>query len=254
MSFDAINHYFDHIYVVTLKRAIERQAQIQQQLKGLDFHFFFGADKKEFSIDALIRDGIYDEAAAKQWHRYNKPMNGGQIGCSWSHRLVYEDILQKGYSKVLILEDDVFVNDAVLPMFQQVMDELPANWELVYFDYLKNTESNFGTQLKQLVYHVQHAIGALKWNHTTINNLYAKPYSTHLKQAGYHMYTSAYAITAPAAQQLIALQTPISHVADHLLAHAISTKIINGFIAVPKLFEQESQTTDLATRVSYVED
>jgi glycosyl transferase family 25 len=254
MDFTPINQCFDRIYVITLKRATERHVQIAQQLKGLDFHFFYGADKNDFSIEALKQQGIYDENAAKHWHRYHKPMNGGQIGCSWSHRLVYEDMLQNGYKKILILEDDVFVNEAVLPLFGAMIAELPADWDLLYFDYLKNTHTNFGSGVKQLIYHLQHAIGALKWNHTTIKNLYARPFSPHLKKAGYHMYTSSYAITAAAAKQLIPLQTPIAHVADHLLAHAISTYIIKGFIAVPKLFEQESQTTAVATRVSYVED
>lgn len=254
MDFTALNHFFDHIYVVTLKRATTRQEQIAKQLHGLNFQFFFGADKNDFSIEALKANGTYDEAAAKHWHRYNKPMNGGQIGCSWSHRQVYEDMLRKGYQRILILEDDVFVNEKALPFFTQMMAELPTDWELLYFDYLKNTNTNFRTAIKQMIYHIQHAIGALKWNHTTINNLYAKPFSTHLKKAGYHMYTSAYAITAPAAQKLMALQTPIAHIADHLLAHAITNSVIKGYIAVPKLFEQESQTTAMESRVSYVEE
>ena len=50
-----------------------------------------------------------------------------------------------------------------------------------------------------------------------IKHLYAEPFSTHLKKAGYHEYTSAYAITLSAAQTLLKLQTPISFIADNLL-------------------------------------
>ena len=38
-------------------------------------------------------------------------MAGGQIGCAWSHKKIYIDIIEKQYSKVLILEDDVFASE-----------------------------------------------------------------------------------------------------------------------------------------------
>jgi len=249
--FQPLNDYFDHIYVITLKRATERQQKIAEELKGLNYSFFFGADKNDFSIDELKEKGIYDKEKAKAIHRYHRPMNGGQIGCSWSHKLVYEDVLQKGYSKALILEDDVKADEGIWT-FAEVMNELPPDWELLYFDYHKNIDSSFATKLKQQVYHVQKLIGGLKWSHETINNLYAKDHSTHLKKAGYHMYTSAYAITESAAKELLKMQTPIAYIADDLLAHAVTNNVIKGFISVPKLFTQESQSDK--SSVSYVED
>lgn len=250
-DFQSLNDFFDHIYVITLKRAVERQEQIKQNLDGLNFSFFFGADKNEFSVDDLKGRNIYDEDKAKNIHRYNKSMTGGQIGCSWSHKLVYEDVLQKGYRKVLILEDDVKA-DVGISNFKSIIHELPNDWELFYLDYHKNVESTFATKIKQQVYHIQKLLGGLKWSHDTISNLYAQDHSTHLKKAGYHMYTSAYAITASAAEKLLKMQTPIAYVADDLLAHAITNNIIKGFISVPKLFRQESQSDK--SSVSYVED
>jgi hypothetical protein len=133
-----------------------------------------------------------------------------------------------------------------------IMKELPGDWELVYFDYHKNVESSMATKLKQHAYHIQKLLGGLKWSHDTISNLYATAYSPHLKKAGYHMYTSAYAITHSAAAKLLQMQTPIAYIADDLLAHAITNNVIKGFISVPKLFQQESQSDK--DSVSYVED
>jgi glycosyl transferase, family 25 len=249
--FQPLNDFFDHIYVITLTRARERQHKIAAHLEGLDYSFFFGADKNDFSIVALQHEGIYDEQKAKDIHRYHKPMTGGQIGCSWSHRLVYEDILKNGYGEVLILEDDVTIA-AGISIFTEVVNELPGDWELLYFDYHKNIEGSIATKLKQQAYHIQKLVGGLKWSHQTIDNLYAKGYSPHLKKAGYHMYTSAYAITATAAKKLLQMQTPIAYIADDLLAHAVTNNVVKGFISVPKLFTQESQGNK--TSGSYVED
>lgn len=251
-KFKALNDFFDHIYVITLQRAVQRHENIKKDLEGLNYSFFFGADKKDFTIEELEQQGIYDEGLAIEFHRYEQPMTTGQIGCAWSHKLVHQDIVEKGYRKALILEDDVTATAEGLNAFPTIISQLPADWELLYLDYAKNEESNTGTFLKRSFYHLQKKFGGLKWTHKTISNLFAKPYSSHLKHAGFHDYTDAYAITASAAKELIDLQTPIALVADNLLAHACTNKIVNGFIAVPKVFSQESQSNKNSG--SFVED
>ena len=131
-----------------------------------------------------------------------------------------------------------------------VLKELPEQWELIYFDYSKNEIPN---SLKQSWYHIQKRLGKLTWSHTTIDNLYPKKTSEHLSTAGFHDFTSAYAITSVGAQKLLQLQTPIAYLADNLLATACTTKLINGFISKPKLFSQLSQGSDKFTH-SFVDD
>lgn len=250
-DFSALNSFFDHIYVITLHRAVERQERISKDLQGLAFSFFYGADKNDFSIPELVQSGVYDPKKARSIHRYEKEMSGGQIGCSWSHKQVYEDVLSKGYQRVLILEDDVEAT-ADICHFNEVVASLPSDWELLYLDYHKNDTATLTGKIKQQLYHVQHRLGGLKWNHRMIRNLYAKPLSAMLKKAGYHMFTSAYAITSAAAGKLLSMQTPIAYIADDLLAHAVTNEIVNGFVSVPKMFAQESQTDK--SSISYVED
>ena len=210
----------------------------------MDYEFFYGADKADFDVPALKAAGIYDEALAIKNHRYHKPMRDGQLGCSWSHRMVYEDILAKGCKQALILEDDVILNTAALPAFEQAMQELPASWELLYLDYALHEKKPLLAGIKQGWYHIQRFFGGITYSHQTIQNLYPKPFSSNLQTAGYHDFTDAYAITAAGAAKLLQLQTPISRVADNLLAHACSNKIVNGFVLKQKLFSQHSQGTD----------
>ncbi|MEO7312768.1 MAG: glycosyltransferase family 25 protein [Chitinophagaceae bacterium] len=239
-----LNTFFDQIYVLTLQRAADRQTQIRTDLAGLNYTFFFGADKNDFKMETLKETGIYNEALAIKNHRYKKPMRDGQLGCSWSHRMIYEDMLAKGYKKVLILEDDVKILSGALPAFEKAMAELPAGWELLYLDYAKHESRNFFTKSRQAWYHVQRFFGGIKWNHKTISHLYPKPFSEHLHLAGFHDYTDAYAITSHAAGKLLNLQTPIQFVADNLLAHACSSGLVKGFILIEKLFAQHSQNSN----------
>ena len=105
--------------------------------------------------------------------------------------------------------------------------------------------------IKKAIYHLQHSIGKLKWNHQMIRNLYAKPFSRYLKKAGFHDYTYAYAINRTGGEKLVSMQTPIQYIADNLLAHAITKKVVRGFIVSPPVFLHDS-LPDGTHRDSYI--
>lgn len=251
-DFTPLNNFFDHIYVISLKRAKERQIAIKANLSGLNYEFFWGADKMEHSMDQLANDQIFDHSLSIRNHRHNKSITHGHVCCSWSHRNVYHDMVKNGYQKVLILEDDVISNKGLDSVFPLISKELPENWELLYLDYDKNEKRRV---IKQKWYHIQKFFIGHTWSHQTFQNLYPVKISEHLSTAGYHDFTSAYAITSMAARKLIALQTPISFDADRLLAYACTNKFVNGYIARPKLFTQLSQGIGSDSEVfSYVAD
>jgi glycosyl transferase, family 25 len=246
--FQPLNEYFDKIYVITLKRAADRQEMIRSHLEGLDYTFFFGQDKLELDIPALERESVYNEKLAITNSRYNKPMTPGQIGCACSHVKVYEDIIKNNYGKTLILEDDVIVDFTNMAHFNFIIKELPANWNLLYLGYSNKTISPLKRKMKQLAYHVQHKLGLLNWNHTQIANLFPKKYSNHLQIAGYHDCTHAYCLTPGGAKILLDQQTPVSFTADNLLAHCISNKMMHAFISIKTLFNQDWQISNVQSK------
>jgi GR25 family glycosyltransferase involved in LPS biosynthesis len=130
-AFEILNGYYDHIYVLTLARAKERQEKIQRSLNGIWFIFFYGKDKNDFDTAVLEQQGVYNEAAAKKIHRYHKGMTPGQIGCSWSHRCIYEDVIANNYQRVMIFEDDALPDAEALLNVAAVLQELPADAELL---------------------------------------------------------------------------------------------------------------------------
>lgn len=243
MDFTLLNSYFDHIYIITLERETERQHRIQEVFDGLNFSFFYGVDKKELTIDQLIEEGIYDEAKTISQHRYNKPMNTGQIGCSWSHRLVYEDMVANNYQRILVLEDDVVPCKPGLDIFEQVILELPANWELLYLDCSNNLKRSFASWWITLFLHIKRLLGRLKWSKLCINNCYARKWSANLLKAGMHPGTSAYALTISGAKKLINLQTPISFLSSDLLSYAATNEIVSGFTTPTKTFDKSARAS-----------
>ena len=69
-----------------------------------------------------------------------------------------------------------------------------------------------------------------------------KPFSPHLRVAGFHDCTHAYAVSQEGAKKLLEFQTPIAFNADDLLSDTIMKGHLNAFITVPKFFDQEQFT------------
>lgn len=250
--FSILNNYFDHIYVITLPRATDRQAHIRQELEGLHYSFFFGKDKQNFPIEELKAQGIYEETLARQHHRYGKAMNAGQVCVSWSHAEVYRDVVKNNYRKVFIMEDDVVLDANAAKNLSAILQEFPADWEFVYFGFAEREKAPAGVFFKKLFYHFLRLFKAIPFSHATISHLYPKKVSAHIYQAGYHDCIHAYAITRAAAEKLLRLQEPISFIADNLTAHAVTNKIVNGYVVLPKIFYQQYQVGTSAT--SYLND
>ena len=236
---NSLNKYFNKIFVVSVPRFTHRHQQVQQHLNGLSFDFFWGADKLQLDYDIAKTNGTYDEQKAKQLQRRGKALNLGEIACSLSHRMVYEEMIKHNWQKILIFEDDILPLYDKLYLLPQALNELPPNWELVYLGYLKHEKVTAGLKTKQFFYKIISRFGLMKWSYTMVNNLLPKPFSQHLKKAGFHDCTHAYAITLQAAKKLLAAQTPVVYRADDLLSSTIMKGELKAFVTEPKFFDQE---------------
>ena len=234
-----LHQYFDKIFIVTVPRFTERHKQVQQHLQGLPFDFFWGADKLQLNYDDAKINEIYDEEKAKQLQRQGKALNLGELACSLTHRMVYEEMIKNNWQKVLILEDDVLPLHDNLSKLPDAIKELPANWELVYLGYLKHEKVTPLLKAKHFLYKIKSTLGLMKWTYKMVSHLLPKPYSTHLKKAGFHDCTHAYAITLQAAKKLLAAQSPVVYRADDLLSSTIMKGELQAFVTEPKFFDQE---------------
>ena len=234
-----MHQYFDRILVVSVPRFAERHVKLKTNLEGLPFDFFWGADKLELNYDEAKTNGTYDEQHAKKLQRQHKALNPGEVACSLSHRMVYAEMVKNNWEKVLILEDDVLPIAENLAKLPAALDELPDNWELVYLGYLKHEKVTPSLKAKQFFYKILSALGLMAWSYKMVTNLLPKPFSRHLKKAGFHDCTHAYAITLAGAKKLLAAQTPVVYRADDLLSATIMKGELNAFVTGSKFFDQE---------------
>jgi glycosyl transferase, family 25 len=236
---DFIKNYFDKVFVVSVTRFADRHVQLQKTVEGLDFDFFWGTDKLTLNRETLIAENMYDEAAAKKNQRQGKALNDGEIACSLSHRSIYAAMVQNNWQRVLILEDDVLPAFSQLALLPRAIGELPADWDLVYLGYLKHETVTPALRRKQFFYKIISGLGLMRWSYTMVKNMLPRPYSNHLKKAGFHDCTHAYAISLQAAQKMLAAQTPVVYRADDLLSALTLKAQINSFVTEPKFFDQE---------------
>ena len=80
--FQPLNQYYDKIYVLSVESAIARRELFAERFKGLQYSFFFGADKNKFTIEEVEAKEIFSEMLTRQHHRFSKTMKHGEIACS----------------------------------------------------------------------------------------------------------------------------------------------------------------------------
>ena len=100
-AFEFLNGWADRIFVVSLRRAVERRARISERLAGLRFEFLDAVDKKDLDRERLVRDGAYDESRTRRAYRHRHDMTLGAIGCALSHRRLYEDMVTSGWDRMV---------------------------------------------------------------------------------------------------------------------------------------------------------
>ncbi len=234
-----LENYFDKILVITLERATERQKQVKKQLAGLNFDFFYGIDKLNLNWKTLHEQLMYNDVRARELNRFGKGMALGHVACALSHRQVYEYVVEEGYQRVLVFEDDVvplFNNLHKLPV---TIQELPEDWEMVYFGYAKNEEITPKLKRKQFFYKMLSPLGLVKLSPLMVNNLLPRPFSAHLMRAGLHDLLHGYAISQEACKKLVKAQTPVVFNSDPLVSYLIMNNQLNAFITKPQFFTQE---------------
>jgi glycosyl transferase family 25 len=236
-----LESYFDRIFVISIARASERQARVKEHLEGLSFEFFTGTDKQTLDWPKITASAdIYDEAKSKKFNRVGKGMIAGEVACALSHRRLYSHIIEMGYKRVLVFEDDVVPLQDNLSLLPSVLLELPEDWDLIYFGYTKHEVVTPKLKRKQAFYRLISPFRLIKWKPAMVKNMLPVPYSPHLRKAGYHDCTHAYAITSRSATRLIAKQTPVAFNADNLLSDAVLKGELKAFVTEPKLFAQEN--------------
>lgn len=111
-------------YVINLEKALSRRAFMDAQLgsSGLDYEFVAGVDGYRMSPEA--RAGLVDEVAVSTFPSWLTP---GSIGCTLSHRKVYELVRDARCGPALVLEDDAVLPPDLATLAEAIASVLPSD-------------------------------------------------------------------------------------------------------------------------------
>jgi glycosyl transferase family 25 len=244
---ELIRQYFDKVFVLTVPRFKDRHEKVKQRLQGISFEFFYGVDKNDLDENTINRNYSYDKKNSLAVRQIFSPLNKGEIACALSHRNIYQAMVDNGWERILIFEDDVVPDFKTLPLLAICLKQLPEDWELFYLGYLKNEKATLRRRIKQNWYRIMCLSGFSHLPVKMINNMLPKRFSPSLLEAGFHDCTHAYAISLSGAKKLIQKQTPVQHRADNLLSALVMNGDLKAFICNSNLFNQEI-FTDIADK------
>ena len=240
MTAKLLKSIHNHSYILTLPENTQRQNQIERFFSEIQPELFFGINKKDITKEKLILEKKYDEVRAIEIDRSGRDMTLGHICCSLGHRMIYQDMLDKGYEKVLVFEDDAIPLEVDPGIVEKMISMIPADADLIYWGWMGGEKIPPFSKIKKRIYKLQHSLGILTYNHLMIDNLYSQPYNEFFRKAGKHFCAHAYTINRQAAEKLIEWQTPVVLNADNALMYAVMNGDIKAYIATPKLFTQGS--------------
>ena len=109
-----VNEYFDKVVVINLDRRQDRMEQLDPQLKRLGIEY-----ERYSAIDGLA-EGI-------------NPIHAG--------RMSHIEVMKQVTGLTLILEDDALFVDDFNQRFEEVMPDLPSDWDIFYLGALVDRTS-----------------------------------------------------------------------------------------------------------------
>jgi glycosyl transferase family 25 len=111
-----LSNYFSHLYCINLDNRPDRWAETL-----LEF--------KKYNILNVERISAVQGSKLK---RNPCIMNSGQWGLLYTWINILNDAIDKDYSSILIMEDDIVFAENFIELFQGYISELPDDWDMVY--------------------------------------------------------------------------------------------------------------------------
>lgn len=199
-----VSDIVDNVYILTIKKTPDKlEKSIKSIGDKFDYEIFYGVEpedekyKEEFDefyekflktpkfvpeyymkhYPYLRKAGINTkEEARKHYNKFGKDelrtgnpdceiTRKGQLGCLKSHINMIKDAKEKGYKRILILEDDVKLhtnfNDE-LKKVQQVMDE-HKDWNIIYLGAQQHSWNNVKIDKNKTYYNAQQTMSTCSY-------------------------------------------------------------------------------------------
>ena len=119
-----VNEYFDKVFLINLKTQTEKLELSKKHLS-------------KYNIEFEVYEALNCVVGIPEDHP-NKPVVGfltnkpGAFGCLMSHLGVVKIAKERGYKRILVLEDDVVLSKDFLTLFSEKVKDVPDDWKLFY--------------------------------------------------------------------------------------------------------------------------
>lgn len=224
---------------------------MEQQLQtlGIAYEFIEATDAKELSDNDIA--GLYD--VKKSLTYLPEPLRKSEIACAHSHTKAYKKILEEKLPYALVLEDDVIIDDRILPVLdenflkKESFDWLQLDYPSVGLPFLKEwiRGSLFYTRKNPLFF----IYALIKFPYILTLSLY-ESWREHFYRNDPHIvsfarplyFASAYIVTPVGIHKLLSLAEPILFAADMLPNKARVLKGLKMRAVAPQLVRQDRDT------------
>lgn len=122
-------------FVINLNERVDRMKHVDEQCKrlGIEYERFSAINGKELNLDELDsslvseRGKLFAKGGGKR--KWGLTLTPGAIGCALSHKFIWELSALEG---VIVLEDDINIMEDFKQRIDEVMKEIPQDWDLCY--------------------------------------------------------------------------------------------------------------------------
>ncbi|XP_049629984.1 inactive glycosyltransferase 25 family member 3 [Suncus etruscus] len=127
---------FDEVFVISLARRPERRQRMLSSLWEMEIaaRVVDAVDGRTLNSSTLRRLGVEMLPGYQDPHS-GRTLTKGEVGCFLSHHSVWEEVVSRGLSQVLVFEDDVRFESNFRMRLQRLMAEVQAEqlaWDLIY--------------------------------------------------------------------------------------------------------------------------
>lgn len=244
----------DNIYVVTIKRNLDRQTRMTKLLNkhNLQFSFIEGEDGEQLDPGKLKQ--VFD--ANKSRARLGHDVTKNEIACSLSHIKALKTFLEDDKQDyALFLEDDISISNIESLETSVKLMPKPKEWDLLYLGYQQmNMKMPLNIHLKWLLaYPILNALKLKRYDLQKIKRIFGRPYNNYWFRAGSHNNAHAYIVSKSAAKKIIDYNTPVFLQADVVLMDMIVEGKLRAFgLNKPVFYQSDDLLSSIGARESWV--
>ncbi|UTA78635.1 glycosyltransferase [Halomonas sp. XH26] len=138
-----INHYFDNVYVVNLKENIKDKIVVSKHLKENNIKFEIYEAVNGYKGEAFKKWEEYSKRPLGEFVRYvsekekevkrGSPYieSAGAIGYIYTYLEILKDAKYKGYSRFLIIEDDIILANGFEKKIEEFLRKVGSDWKIL---------------------------------------------------------------------------------------------------------------------------